>query len=354
MQKKKMLSVVTASAVLLTGLVCGTMAADAEAEKTNIVTNVFDSTSFEQVSHAMDCNQDGIVNVYDMTMLLDFLHSKEDAVPENVKINQRIVDASGKAVDEYMAMNHPELFAVVTEKDIYADTYSMEDVTSGGLFPTVVTLKLGRPMSLDEIYNVTKFSDSSSGNFFDAIVQEVKEQNGGEEVDYLDFAIEYDELRITMYNGVRSGDVQVDSHVANVIPVKNGDMTGTVITNTDGRITAVKQYLAMNTSFFVIISDYTVSDDAEQADDTEQFSKVTVKLAQPMSVHDVYDECDSSSGLRNRLQESFNDYLENNDIELEEADRNILITEIAFPVHTSKDSESRIIPDAAAFTFSVK
>lgn len=351
MQKKKLLSVVTVSAVLVTGLVCGTMAAGAETGTTEIVTNVFDSTSFEHVSHAMDCNQDGIVNVYDMTMLLDFLHSREDAVAPNVQVNQRIVDATGKAVDEYMAMNHPELFAVVTEKDIYADTYSMEDVESGGVFPTIVTLKLSRPMSLDEIYNVTKFSDSSSGNFFDAIVQEVKEQNG-EDIDYSDFVTEYDELRITLYNDVRSGEVQADSHVTNVIPVKNGDMTGTVITNTDGRIASVKRYLAMNTSFFSMISDYTVSDDAEQADDTEQFSKVTVKLAQPMSVHDVYDECDSS-GLRNRLQESFIDYLENNDIELEEADRNILVTEMAFPVQTVKDGEN-FVSDMAAFTFSVK
>lgn len=347
MQKKKMLSVVTASAVLVTGLVCGTMAAGAETGTTEIVTNVFDSTSFEQVSHAMDCNQDGIVNVYDMTMLLDFLHSREDAVAPNVQVNQRIVDATGKAVDEYMAVNHPELFAVVTEKDIYTDTYSMEDVTSNGHFFTVVTLKLGRPMTPLEIEDVTK---SDNLDIAYGIIQEVREQHGGE-VEW-SLPTEYDELRIIVHTDIGIGDIQAEAYVENVIPVKNGDMTGTVITNTDRRIASVKQYLAMNTSFFAMISDYTVSDDAEQADDTEQFSKVTVKPAQPMSVHDVYDECDRS-GLRNRLQESFIDYMENNNIELEEADRNILVTEIAFPVQTDKNGEN-FVSDMAAFTFSVK
>lgn len=355
MQKKKMVSGVIASAVLVTGLVCGTMAANAEAGKTDIVTNVFDSTSFEQVSHAMDCNQDGIVNVYDMTMLLDFLHGKEDAVPDNVKINQQIVDATGKIVDEYMAMNHPELFAVVTEKDIYADTYSAEDVASGRISHAVVTLKLGRPMTIEEISNVIKFEGNSISvvNFVDAIVQDVKEQNGGKEVGYSDFATEYDELRIIVCNYVRSGEIQADGYVVNVIPVKNGDMTGTVITNTDGRITAVKQYLAGCTSFFAMISDYTVSDDAE-TDDTDRYSKVTVKLAQPMSVYNVRDGVYGDSILSDNLQESFNDYLKNNNIELEEADRNIFITEIAFSVHTDKDDESRIIPETAAYTFSLK
>lgn len=344
MKMKKVLPFLTV-AVVATGLVCGTVAANAETGNTEVITGVFDSTSFEKVSYAMDCNQDGIVNVYDMTMLLDFLHCKEDTVPLNVKVNQRIVDSVGTEVNKYLLENCPEMLAFVAEKDIYVDTLSIADIenafeySSSVQFPAVVTLKLSKNLMLDEIQNITSFGDTQvQEDFLENIYYELEQENGGEFDGSA--STSYDAIRIVLSSQIKKEDLEekvTGVGVCSVIPVKNRDMTGTVITNTDGRIAAVKQYLGGNApQVLAMVSDYTVSDDAEQDSEKKtKFSKVTIKFSQPVRYSSFYEICEYSREMKESLSKYIGQYMESNGLD---TDENIFVTEFSFTVTTDTET----------------
>lgn len=184
---------------------------------------------------------------------------------------------------------------------------------------------------------------------YENICKELEEKKGGK-LETSDFSskTEYDEIRIIIGCHLESGKTELSwSDVWSAVPVKNGDMTGKVITNTDGRITAVRQYLGKETpELLSLISDYTVSGDAEQVgDDTEsQYSKVTVKLSQPVSLDMLYDMSEGSE-----LYNSVCKFLDGTGTDAE----NAAITEFAFTVSTY-EGKNYIYPETAVPTFSVK